>query len=65
MIAKNMGFEGDQKYIDTITKTLFEKNIDKIKPILSGRKMTQEVSAAYFNVSAMIMGFAEVQLLKE
>ncbi len=64
-MAKQMGMEGNKKYIDRICRSLYEKNVKGIKPILQKRKFNNDVKAVYFNVSSMILGFADVRQLTQ
>lgn len=64
-MAEQMGMKGNTKYIDRICRSLYEKNIPPIKNILQKRKWNNDKKAAYYNVSSMILGFADVQQLTQ
>lgn len=59
-MAKDMGLGDNQKVIDNICRSLYEGNIKWIKPIMND-KIKPETSAVYYNVSSMVLGFADIR----
>ena len=64
-MAKQMGMEGNAKYINRICRSLYEKNLPQIKNMIQKRKFNNDKRASYYNVASMILGFADVQQLTE
>ncbi len=64
-MAEQMGMGGNTVYIDRICQSLYEKNLPPIKNMLQKRKWSNERKASYFNISSMILGFADVQELTQ
>jgi hypothetical protein len=64
-MAEQMGMGGNTVYIDRICQSLYEKNLPPIKNMLQKRKWSNERKASYYNISSMILGFADVQELTQ
>lgn len=62
-MAKQMGFEGNKRYIDRITQSLFEKNRDPMKRLLKQKIKASEPAAEYCSMTAMMLEIIPPQLL--
>jgi hypothetical protein len=62
-MAEQMGFEWNQRYIDKITKSLFEKNRDPMKRLLKQKIDAQNPKTEYCSMTAMMLEIIPPQLL--
>lgn len=62
-MAEQMGFPWNQKYIDKITKSLFEKNRDPMKRLLKQKIDAQNPKTEYCSMTAMMLEIIPPQLL--
>lgn len=62
-MAAQMGFEGNKRYIDKITKSLFEKNRDPMKRLLKQKIDAQNPKTEYCSMTAMMLEIIPTQLI--
>ena len=66
-MASEMWFKGAKakEYTDKMSQTIYEKNIGGVHRLMTQAKFNSEAQCSYYNVSAMILGMADIRPLTD